>query len=179
MTALEPGRERAGKIKLIVTAKDLLSAKYTRASLKRALGKGKVTQTSFKGVFTVEVDGDLAEVLDLIQRECGDDIGRVTPVMREIPSETEALRQAAVEVATENIGKEETFCFRIHKRGSHGFSEDTPALEREIGGAVFDALEKRDGKPPKVKLASPDATLVAEVLGEWTAVGVVKKSWLR
>jgi|YNPBryantNP2012_1023418.scaffolds.fasta_scaffold00213_4 tRNA(Ser,Leu) C12 N-acetylase TAN1 len=179
MTSPQEERGHPGKIKLIVTAKDLFSAKYTKASLKEALDRARVAQTGFKGVFAVEVEGRVEEILETIQRECGEDIGRVTPVMKEIPSRTEALKEAAVELAREAIGPDETFCFRIHKRGSHGYSEDTPVLEREIGGAIFDALEKRDGKPPKVRLASPDVTVVAEVMGEWTAVGVIKKSWLK
>jgi len=179
MSSSQGGGEHPGKLKFIVTAKDLFSAKYTRASLKEALDRARVTQTGFKGVFAVEVEGRVEEILETIQKECGEDIGRVTPVMKEIPSGTEALREAAVEVAKETIGPDETFCFRIHKRGSHGYSEDTPILEREIGGAIFDALAKRDGKPPKVRLVSPDVTVIAEVMGEWTAVGVIKRSWLK
>ncbi|RPJ04437.1 MAG: hypothetical protein EHM36_10655 [Deltaproteobacteria bacterium] len=75
------------------------------------------------------------------------------------------------------IGQDESFAFRIHKRGSHGLGEDTPALERDIGGAIWDTLHEKYGKGPKVNLRSPDVAVIAEVLGPTTAVGVARRLW--
>jgi tRNA(Ser,Leu) C12 N-acetylase TAN1 len=87
------------------------------------------------------------------------------------------IRAAIVDVGMQQISQGETFCFRLHKRGEHRLRDDTPRLERELGGALWEALQRRDGKRPKVNLTDPDLTVVAEVLGASTSVGIVRKIW--
>jgi hypothetical protein len=39
------------------------------------------------------------------------------------------------------------------------------------------ALQQKYGKEPLVDLEDPDVSVVAEVLGPWTAIGISKKVW--
>jgi tRNA(Ser,Leu) C12 N-acetylase TAN1 len=55
--------------------------------------------------------------------------------------------------------------------------EDTCKLEREIGGAIWQALEQKQGKRPVVDLDDPDITIIAEVMGPNTAIGILRKAW--
>jgi 23S rRNA G2445 N2-methylase RlmL len=49
-------------------------------------------------------------------------------------------------------------------------------LEREIGGAIWTALEEKHGAKPIVKLKNPDVTIVAELLEPITAVGISRRT---
>jgi tRNA(Ser,Leu) C12 N-acetylase TAN1 len=82
-----------------------------------------------------------------------------------------------VRVGRNQIDKEESFCFRIHKRGAHYLEQDTLTLEQEIGSAIWIALEEKHGARPRVRLKDPDIVIVAEVLGPITAVGISRRSW--
>ena len=73
--------------------------------------------------------------------------------------------------AIKRAGAEERFCFRIHKRGKLGFQESASTLEREIGGAIWKALEQRHRTQPRVDLANPDVTIHADVLQGRTNAG--------
>jgi tRNA(Ser,Leu) C12 N-acetylase TAN1 len=59
----------------------------------------------------------------------------------------------------------------------HGLGENTPKLEDEIGSAISEALQLKNGKKPVVDLDEPDVTVVAEVLGPVTMIGVLRKAW--
>ncbi|NIO12056.1 MAG: hypothetical protein GTO40_30160 [Deltaproteobacteria bacterium] len=72
---------------------------------------------------------------------------------------------------------EESFCFRLHRRGLHFLKCDTLTLEREIGGAIWAALEARHGARPRVQLKNSSVTVVAEVLGPVTALGISRRDW--
>jgi tRNA(Ser,Leu) C12 N-acetylase TAN1 len=94
-----------------------------------------------------------------------------------VPSERVALLEAATRVGLDQIAPGESFAFRIHKRGTHGYSEPTPELESTVGGAIWDGLERRDGLAPHVDLSQPDVLVNAEVLGPTTLVGIVRAGW--
>ena len=133
--------------------------------------------SGFTSVFVVETDGDPLAAAERLTRECADSIGHATAVVAEVVSEPQRLREAAVRVGLERVGADESFCFRLRKRGVHLLEAPTPQLEVEIGSAIWLALQERDGEPPKVDLRDPDVLVLAEVLGPTTAVGVVRKAW--
>jgi tRNA(Ser,Leu) C12 N-acetylase TAN1 len=92
-------------------------------------------------------------------------------------SRADVIKEIAVKGGGEQIGQDESFAFRLNKRGSHWLDEETPKLERDIGGAIWEALKEKYGKEPKVNLGSPDVVVIAEVLGPTTAIGVSRKKW--
>lgn len=163
--------------RVIVTGRSLLEARRTVRALRRALPGFWVHGTGFTGVFVVEAEGDPLEIAERVMRKCGNRIGHATAVAAEATSEVEPVKEAAVRVGLTHVAPGESFCFRVHKRGSHLLTAPTPELELNIGSAIWHALEERDGRAPRVDLKSPDVTVIAEVLGPVTAVGVVRKAW--
>jgi tRNA(Ser,Leu) C12 N-acetylase TAN1 len=163
--------------KLIVTSAGLERARDTRFALKTSIPTARVRRTGLKGIFSLEAEGDVIELAKLICRECWQHIGHATAVLVEVESRFEPIKEAALRVGREQIGKEESFCFRIHKRGAHFLEHDTLTIEQEIGGAIWIALEEKHGAKPIVRLKNPDIAVVAEVLGPITAVGISRKAW--
>ncbi len=164
-------------VKLIVTGAGLEPARRLRFALRAAIRGARVRGTGFKGIFALEAEGDVAELAKLVCLECSRSIGHVTAVLATVESRCEPIKDAAVRIGEEQIGPEESFCFRLHKRGSHFLERDTLALEQEIGGAIWTALERKYQKKPKVSLKNSDITVIAEVLGPMTAVGISRKAW--
>lgn len=164
-------------VKLIVTARSLFGAGKTRSILKRELPDAHVRKSGFKGIFVLESEGDPLEMAARVARECAENIGRVVAVFAEAPSRFEPIRDSAVGIGAEHIGENESFAFRIVKRGAHWLDTDTPAIEYEIGGAIWVALHEKYGKRPPVNLKDPDVTIIAEVLGADTVVGILRKEW--
>jgi tRNA(Ser,Leu) C12 N-acetylase TAN1 len=161
----------------VVTCRSLYGEHQTFISLQRLVEGIKVERTPFRAVLMVEHEMDALELAEIITRKCFFDIGRAVPVLVKTSSTLEDIREAAIKVALEHVGREESFCFRLHKRGSHSLEKPTPELEYEIGGSIHDALTEKHGKSPKVDLSNPDVTLVAEVLGSMALVGVIRKEW--
>jgi tRNA(Ser,Leu) C12 N-acetylase TAN1 len=161
--------------KLIVTAKDL----YGEGNLKSALQDLglKAVSTGFRAVVSVETDKNIFEVAKEISQKYHYDIGRVVAVVEEVESEEGIIKERAVFHAVQNIKEEESFCFRVHKRGAHGIEKPTPEFEYDAGGAIYEELEKKYSKKPKVDLKNPDIAIVAEVLGNKTMIGVWRKEW--
>ncbi len=163
--------------KLIVTSSGLERARYTRSALKSAVPTGSVRRTGLKGIFSLEAEGDVNELAKLVHWDCRQHIGHATAVLEEVESRLEPIKEAAVRAGREEIGKEESFCFRIHKRGAHFLEQDTLTIEQDIGSAIWIALEEKHGVRPKVSLKHPDIAIVAEVLGPLTAVGISRRAW--
>ena len=133
--------------------------------------------TGFAGVFLVEAQGDGFELAERVSAACADAIGRVLVVAARVPSEVEPIREAAVGTGLARIAPDESFCFRVCKRGAHELREQTPALEYEIGGAIWEALQRERGQKPKVDLEHADVEVRAEVLGPETVVAVGRRHW--
>lgn len=174
-TAAEHGLD-AEQARLVVTTRGFRERKAWRA-LKSALAGAWLEGSRFRGVLLVEAEGDPLVLGERVVRDCREAVGHVTPVLKEVETDTTAIRDAAVEVAVAHVAAGRSFCFRIHRRGWKLPGKDAAALEGEIGGAVFDALARRHGVRPTVDLEHPDVAVVAEVLGRRTAVGIVPKAW--
>jgi tRNA(Ser,Leu) C12 N-acetylase TAN1 len=163
--------------KLIVTTTGLETARDTRFALRRALPMGRVRRTGLKGIFFLEAEGSVLEIAQLVCRECSERIGHLTAVLAEVESRFEPIKEAAVRIGREQIGPDDNFSFRLHKRGAHFLEQDTVTLEQEIGGAIWIALEEKYRFKPKVRLKNPDISVVAEVLGPITAIGIYRRAW--
>jgi tRNA(Ser,Leu) C12 N-acetylase TAN1 len=163
--------------KLLVTSREIYARRATIASLKAVLPGAHTRSAGFRGIFMVEAKGDAIELVEKVIQECSYRIGRAVPVLAEVQSTLDAIKEGAVKVGVEHIGWDEKFCFRIHKRGVHQLDKNTPDIEREIGGAIWTALQRKYEKIPSVDLEEPDVTVLAEVLGPNTAIGIVRKAW--
>lgn len=136
----------------------------------------RVRGTGFRGILSLEAEGDPTEVAKLIYEECAQNIGQLTAVAT-VESKEESIRDAAVQIGAAQMGSEESFAFRLNKRGMHGLKKDTSNLEREIGGAIWIALEGKYQRRPKVILKNPDITVTAEILGPIVAIGISRREW--
>ena len=163
--------------KLLVTNRYLLGTHQTTYALKNVLPEAHIRRTRFRGILVLECEGDALELARKVNRECASDIGRAVPVLLETESELGAIERAAVEIGSEHVRELESFCFRLHKRGSHRLAEPTPEIERKVGGAIWADLKRKYGREPRVELKHPDVTVVVEVLGPKTAVGLLRKAW--
>jgi tRNA(Ser,Leu) C12 N-acetylase TAN1 len=166
-----------GIVKLIVTGRWPHVTRQIKSELRKAIPGAHIRSTGFRSVFILEAAGDFLELAQRINRDCVEDIGHATPALAEVESKPGAIKDAAVKIGTTLIGQEESLCFRIIKRGPHGLEKDTPKLEDEIGKAISEALQLKNGKKPMVDLDEPDVTVVAEVLGPVTMVGVLRRDW--
>lgn len=165
-----------GMAKLIITSAGFETERRTRAALKAAVPVARIRRTGFKNIFSLEAAGDVCELARLVCRTCSQWIGHATAILEEVESKFEPIQEAAERIARKQIGPEENFCFRLHKRGAHYLEKDTSTIEREIGGAIWTTLEEH-GATPRVKLKNPDVAVVAEVLGPITAVGISRRAW--
>jgi tRNA(Ser,Leu) C12 N-acetylase TAN1 len=163
--------------KLIVTSAGLETARETRFALRTTIPGARVKRTGLKGIFSLEAAGNVLDIAQLVCRECAQIIGHLTAVLAEVESRFEPIKEAAVRIGLEQIGPEDSFSFRLHKRGAHFLEQDTLTLEQEIGGAIWIALEEKHRAKPKVQLKNPDISVVAEVLGPVTAVGIYRRAW--
>lgn len=163
--------------KLVVTGPGTYTVRRPRSVLKKAMPGAQIKRTGFPSVFILEAEGDAAEIAQTVIQKCTDGIGHVTAVLAEVESKLQPIEETAVRIAVELVGKAEKFCFRLHKRGAHSLACETSEIERDVGGAIFQALEEKYGAEPAVDLDDPDITVVAEVLGPTAALGIRRKSW--
>jgi len=165
------------RAKLVVTGPGIHTTRRPRSVLKKAIPGAQVQRTGFPSVFILEKEGEPVQIAQEVIQKCSEYIGRVTAVLAEVESKLEPIKDAAVRIASEQVGRDELFSFRLHKRGLHSLVGDTFEIEREIGGAIWQALQQKYGALPEVDLDDPDITVVAEVLGPNTAMGVSRKAW--
>lgn len=163
--------------RLVVTALGLYEENSVKRALKNILPDIRVKSTGFRGVLLAEVNGDAVQLAEQLSRKKASDIGRIIPVIRDTKSEFESIKENATKIALEYIAKNESFCFRIHKRGRHDITMPTPQIEKRIGREIHLALEEKFGRKPEVDLEKPDISILAEVLGKRTMVGIIKNEW--
>jgi protein-L-isoaspartate(D-aspartate) O-methyltransferase len=165
-----PGRQ-APRPALIVTARSLGAGRRARRALRRALPHARITGTGFTAVLAVLADGDPEALAAQASDARSDAIGRVVAVLAEAPSARAPMADTVATVAAGHVRPGESVCVRVHKRGSHGYLEPTPELERAGGDAAWEALRLRDGRPPRTDLVHPDVTIHVEVLGPRSLIG--------
>lgn len=69
----------------------------------------RVRGTGFRGILSLEAEGDPTEVAKLIYEECAQNIGHLTAVLATVESKEESIRDAAVQIGAAQIGSEESF----------------------------------------------------------------------
>ena len=87
---------------------------------------------------------------------------RVIPIERNVPTDVQAIKQAAMELV-DKIGPEETFRVTVEKRFTNLRSMD-------IIRAVAEGVDR------KVDLENPDKIILVEVVGRVTGVSVLRPS---
>jgi len=163
--------------KLLVTCRDLYGESRTKICIRDIFEDAKISTTGFRAVLHVEMEGDPLELAEKMTYECFYEIGRVVPVLFEGNSTLDDLRELAIKTALEHIGPDDSFNFRLYKRGDHELDMPSPEIEYDVGGSVHDALAEKYGKKPRVNLSSPDIAIVGEVLGPSIEVGIIRKTW--
>jgi tRNA(Ser,Leu) C12 N-acetylase TAN1 len=143
------------------------------------LPSASIKRSGFRNIVFVELERDALECLRKLKQDCSFEVGRAMLVVAEVKSTYEEIKEASIRIGCDSIGGGESFCFRLNKRGVHLLEQPTPELERNIGGAILNALKEREGKEPKVNLREPGVTICAEVLGEITLIGFLKKDWTK
>ncbi|MHC1610032.1 MAG: THUMP domain-containing protein [Candidatus Methanospirareceae archaeon] len=81
-----------------------------------------------------------------------------------------------IEQYIDEIEPGETFGFRVEWRGMRekgGISSQK--VEREVGGYLFDLLEKVHGRKPKVNLKKPDKLILIEIIGNRCGIGLLTR----
>jgi tRNA(Ser,Leu) C12 N-acetylase TAN1 len=136
-----------------------------------------VHATGFRSVFALEVPGDPQALARRVAAELGSRFGNITAVIQPVASREDTIRAAAIRIGQDQLAAGQTFCFRLHKRGLHWISTPTRMMEAEIGAALADAVEVATGRKPVVSLDAPDVTIVAEMLGPVTWVGLQQRIW--
>jgi protein-L-isoaspartate(D-aspartate) O-methyltransferase len=169
--------ESCPPVALVVTCRSFGYFRQARKTIRRTVPDGRVVPSGYRSVLCVRANEDPVSLARRVISSCGLAVARVTAVLDEVPSEQGALRLAAVQVAVHHVRPGESFAFRIHKRGTHKYTEPTPKLEFDIGGAIWGALVERDKRVPRVDLTNPDVLVNAEVFGETTLVGLVRRCW--
>jgi tRNA(Ser,Leu) C12 N-acetylase TAN1 len=141
------------------------------------LPDASIKKTGFRNIVLVEIDRAPLECLRKIKQDCSFEVGRAVLVIEEVKSNYEEIKAASIRVGCSSVQVSESFCFRLNKRGAQSLEKKTPELERDIGGAIWNALKVQGGIEPRVDLRNPDITISAEMLGNTTLVGFLKKSF--
>src|SRR5574341_1787605 len=105
-------------VKFVVTSRGLEPVRYLRSALWSTIHGARIRGTGFRGVLTLETGGEIAELAKLIWRDCSESIGHMTAVLATVESKEEPIKDAAARIGAEQIGSEESFCIRLHKRGA-------------------------------------------------------------
>ncbi len=166
--------------RLLVTARGFSAARKAMRALRKTAPQALIQGTGFGAILLVEAaTQDALALAERVSAGAWPCIGRVLVVFAEVATERSAIEEAVLAVARRYLAADDSFCFRLHKRGRHGLSAPSHELEREIGGAIWKALRARDGRDPRVDLERPDATISAQLLGPRTLVCLERRAWLR
>ena len=79
-----------------------------------------------------------------------------------------------VERYIDEIEPSETFAVRVERRGMKE-QVSSREVEREVGGYLYDLIEKMHGRKPKVDLKKPDKLIIIEILGNKCGIGLITK----
>ena len=163
----------------LVTSRNLQGEFQTTQTLCRLIDGIIIKKTSFRSILIVDNDKiDSLELSKKIIEECYFDIGKAVPILEEVSSNFDDIKHCAVKVGLSHIPKGDSFSLRINKRGSHSLDKPTSDLESDIGGSIYDALEKKHNRTPRVNLNDPDVKVIVEILGPKSIIGIVRKEWL-
>jgi tRNA acetyltransferase TAN1 len=141
------------------------SAEFKEIALQHGLRKLHVEKSDFDGLLEVDIEdprGFVAFLRDYVRSEPFrvHFIQRVIPVDLVVDTILEQIKEAAKQLG-EQIGKSETFKIEIDER-------DSPYSRKQLIDAIADVVDR------KVSLESPDKVLQVEILGEYSALCLVR-----
>jgi tRNA acetyltransferase TAN1 len=141
------------------------SAEFKEIALQHGLRKLHVEKSDFDGLLEVDIEdprGFIAFLRDYVRSEPFrvHFIQRVIPVDLVVDTILEQIKEAAKQLG-EQIGKSETFKIEIDER-------DSPYSRKQLIDAIADVVDR------KVSLESPDKFLQVEILGEYSALCLVR-----
>ena len=165
-------------VTFIVTEQRVSDGPRLWTALRKAIPDALIHATGFRDVTRLDAADEAGDIAQRITSACADCVGHLTLLVTETESTVDAIQQGAIAVSTKHVGRDDSFRFRLQKRGSHWLEPPTPELERTIGGAIWDALQNKYDEEPEVDLNHPDVTVRAEVLGPITGIGITRKAWL-
>jgi len=163
--------------KNIITVKDFHDWGKLKVCLRKWFPNAFISKTRFRSVFVLQTQGDVKQVTQQIFRECSEFLGHTTAVLCDVESSMEDIKEAAVNIALDQIEEGESYCFRIKKRDVPELKMSSREIEQDIGDAIRLALRDKFGAEPRVNLDAPDITIMAEVLGLFSSVGIRRKRW--
>jgi len=132
--------------------------------LEWALGEVRVRGTDWRGVLLAEMPLSRDEALKRLREFETQAIQRVVPLDVVLPSKWEEIEKAVLELGKDISG---TFAVRAKVRGNKKLSQRE--LEVKLGSLLVERYNL------KVNLSEPDYTVLVEVLGKKTGIGLVRK----
>ena len=141
------------------------SAEFKEIALQRGHRKLRIEKSAFDGVLEIEIENPrdfITFMRDYVRSEPFrvHFIQRIIPVDLVVDTTLEQIKDAATQLSSQVL-QGETFRIEITER-------DSPTTRKELIDTVADVIDR------KVNLNSPDKVVNVEVLGEYTAISVVR-----
>ncbi|MDA4117454.1 MAG: THUMP domain-containing protein [Thaumarchaeota archaeon] len=141
------------------------SAEFKEIALQRGHRKLRIEKSAFDGVLEIEIENPrdfIAFMRDYVKSEPFrvHFIQRMIPVDIVVDTTLEQIKDAATQLSVQVL-EGETFRIDITER-------DSPTSRKELIDTIADVMDR------KVNLNSPDKVVNVEVLGEYTAISVVR-----
>ncbi len=141
------------------------SAEFKEIALQRGHRKLRIEKSAFDGILEIEIENPrdfIAFMRDYVRSEPFrvHFIQRMIPVDVVVDTTLEQIKDAATQLASQVL-EGETFRIDITER-------DSPTSRKELIDTIADVVDR------KVNLNSPDKVLNVEVLGDYTAMSVVR-----
>ncbi|MHC1635674.1 MAG: THUMP domain-containing protein [Candidatus Methanospirareceae archaeon] len=147
-----------------------------RELLKELEEAGEFERSGFRDVIIGNVD-DIVEFMEEAEEGRYKNLSRVIPIEDAFfvsPENLVEILKKKVAKYIDAIEPTDTFAVRIERRGMKGEIR-SQEVEREIGGYLYDLLEKTHGKKPKVNLKDPDKLIAIEMIGNRCGIGFITK----
>lgn len=141
------------------------SAEFKEIALQRGHRKLHIEKAGFDGILEIEIENSrdfIAFMRDYVRSEPFrvHFIQRMIPVDMVVDTNLEQIREAAIQLAPQVL-QGETFRIDITER-------DSPLSRKELIDTIAGVIDR------KVDLDSPDRVFNVEVMGEYTAISIVR-----
>ncbi|UYZ39488.1 MAG: THUMP domain-containing protein [Candidatus Methanospirare jalkutatii] len=137
---------------------------------------GDFERSGFRDVLLGRVS-DISDFLDDAERGKFSGLSRIIPIdecFSVSPSNIVSVLKRKVERYIDEIEPSETFAVRVERRGMKE-KVSSREVEREVGGYLYDLIEKMHGRKPKVDLKKPDKLIIIEILGNKCGIGLITR----
>ncbi|MCW3136222.1 MAG: THUMP domain-containing protein [Canidatus Methanoxibalbensis ujae] len=137
---------------------------------------GDFRRSGFRDVL-VGLVPDISDFLEEAESGRYRGLSRVIPVEDTFfvsPDNLIDILKKKIERYIDEIEPGDTFAVRVERRG---MKEDISGrvVEREVGGYLYDLIERIHSKKPKVDLKNPDKLIVIEIIGNRCGVGFITR----